>query len=214
MISANVAQPLTARMFLFGGAPSADAARGLARSLRQHGVARSALGGLRRLSGSALQAVDCEVASVAAGLLDVGLGEALVSAWRKHTALTQAAERTLAVGGSEEVVVLATHRVSWTYRPHVDLLLDGRKLKTFDFDLTVTFELHGVVAVVGRGDLVALRAGDCLITATLELEGQALARKQERMDVAFVVPLDPPVALLGEAASPHVGRRQRGALTS
>jgi hypothetical protein len=214
MISANVAQPVTARMFLFGGEPIADAAGGFARSIGHHGVARSALGGLRRLSGSALQAVDCEVASVVAGLLDVGLGDALVSAWRKHTALTEAAERTLTLRDSEEVVVLATHRVGWTYRPHVDLVLDGRKLKTFHFDLTATFELHGVVAVVRRGDLVALRAGDCLITATLELEGQALARKQERMDVAFVVPLDPPVPLLGETASPHVGRRQRGALTS
>ena len=91
--------------------------------------------------------------------------------WRRYSALTSAAERTLAAPGSEEVVLLATHRVTWTYEPHIDLLVDGRKVTSLELQMTVVFDLHGVAAVVQLGDLVALRGGGCLITATLAARG-------------------------------------------
>jgi hypothetical protein len=204
MNSPNQTPPLTALVFLSGDAEGDDTAEFLARELGQHDVARSALSGLRRISGPALHAVDCEIATVAAGLLDLGLGGAVVRAWRKYTAMTEAAERTLAVSGSEEVVVLATHRVTWTYQPHIDLLVDGKKITTFDFEMTVVYDLDGVVAVVRRGELVALRGGDCAITATLTLEGATLAQRQGRMDAALVVSLDRPIALLGKGSTPNI----------
>jgi hypothetical protein len=204
MNSPNQTPPLTALVFLSGDAEGDDTAEFLARELGQHDVARSALSGLRRISGPALHAVDCEIATVAAGLLDLGLGGAVVRAWRKYTAMTEAAERTLAVSGSEEVVVLATHRVTWTYQPHIDLLVDGKKITTFDFEMTVVYDLDSVVAVVRRGELVALRGGDCAITATLTLEGATLAQRQGRMDAALVVSLDRPIALLGKGSTPNI----------
>jgi hypothetical protein len=204
MNSPNQTPPLTALVFLSGDAEGDDTAEFLARELGQHDVARSALSGLRRISGPALHAVDCEIATVAAGLLDLGLGGAVVRAWRKYTAMTEAAERTLAVSGSEEVVVLATHRVTWTYQPHIDLLVDGKKITTFDFEMTVVYDLDSVVAVVRRGELVALRGGDCAITATLTLEGATLAQRQGRMDAALVVSLDRPIPLLGKGSTPNI----------
>jgi hypothetical protein len=204
MNSPKQTPPLTALVFLSGDAEGDDTTEILARELGQHDVARSALSGLRRISGPALHAVDCEIATVAAGLLDLGLGGAVVRAWRKYTAMTEAAERTLAVSGSEEVVVLATHRVTWTYQPHIDLLVDGNKITTFDFEMTVVYDLDGVVAVVRRGELVALRGGDCAITATLTLEGATLAQRQRRMDAALVVSLDRPIPLLGKGSIPNI----------
>lgn len=35
------------------------------------------------------------------------------------------------------------------------------------FELKVEFDLDGVVVVVRRGDLVALRCGECVVTARL-----------------------------------------------
>jgi hypothetical protein len=212
MTTATLTRPLTALAFLLDNVEGADAAEALARQLGEHHVARTALGGLRRLSGSALRAVDGEIAAVAAGLLDLGLGDNLVSAWRKYAAMTSAAERTLAAAGSE-MVLLATHRVTWTREPHIDLLVDGRKITTFEFQLEVVFDLHGVVAVVRRGDLVALRGGECLITATLTLEGQTLAQRHARTHLALLVPLDPPASLLGNPTTADAPLRQRGALT-
>ena len=112
----------------------------------------------------------------------------------------------IAVPGSEEVVVLATHRVAWSYDPHLDLLVDGVRVTTLDFALGVTFDLDGIVAVVRQGELVALRAGECTITASLTLQGATLAHRRARMHAAVVLPLRPPVPLLGDAMPPRGSR--------
>jgi hypothetical protein len=205
MSSADVTGPLSVRAFLLGEATGADTAEVLARSLRECGVARSAIHGLRGLSVSALQAVHREVATVADGLLNLDLGDILLSGWRKYTDLTKAAERTLASPGSEEVVVLATHRVVSTHRPSVDLIVDGAKVHTFIFELKVEFDLKGVVAVVRQGDLVALRCGECMVTATLTLEGTSLELSRKgRIDLALVVRLHPPIPLARQGHHPLV----------
>jgi hypothetical protein len=193
--------PLTARTFLLGRAAE-DGAEALAGAMREHDVARGAVDG-RCLSTSARRAVDAEIAAAAARLLDLPLGDALVSAWRTYDALVTAAERTVAVPGSEEIVVLATHRVAWSYDPHLDLLVDGVRVTTLDFELGVTFDLDGVVAVVRHGELVALRAGQCTITASLTLQGTTLAHRQGRTHAAVILPLEPPVRLVGDAVPPR-----------
>ena len=212
MSSVDVTGPLSARVFLLGGDTDADTAEVLARSLRESGVARSAIQGLRGLSVSALQAVHHEVATVADELLNLDLGDLLVSGWRKYTDLTKAAERTLARPDSEEVVVLATHRVVSTHHPSVDLVIDGAKVHTFIFELKVEFDLNGVVAVVRRGDLVALRCGECVVTATLTLAGTSLKRSRKgRIDLALVVRLHPPIPLARQGHPPPVSRLGRPA---
>jgi hypothetical protein len=210
MSEATITTPLTARDFLYGTEARADTANSLGQTLSRHGVARSALRGVRNLSTSALHAVDGEIGTVAQGLIDLDLGDVLVAGWRKYSALTNAAERTLAMPGSEEVVVLATHRVTSTHRPSVDLLVDGAKVNTFDFELKIVFDVVGLVAVVTSGDLVALRGGSCVITATLAIEGAQLGQRQAQGDLALMVQLHPPVPLLDTAAAARVTSQTRG----
>ncbi|MGH3899004.1 MAG: hypothetical protein ACRDTA_12300 [Pseudonocardiaceae bacterium] len=199
MSAPELTRPLTARIFLLGESQGEDTPERVARSLNERGITGSAVEGVRRLSASARKAVEDEIATVAEGLLDFDLGSVLVSGWRKYTELTCAAERTLAVPGSEEVVILAAHKVSSTHHPSIELLVDGVKVENFVFDLTVEFDLTGVVAVVQRGELVALRGGECTITVTLTFEKIPLVPPQKRkIDLAIVVPLHPPISLVRE----------------
>jgi hypothetical protein len=202
MSPATLTRSLTARSFLFDDTSGADTAEALNRSLGEHGVARTAIHGVGRLSGSALQAVDREIGTVTDGLLDLDIGDMLVSGWRKYAALTKAAHSTLAAPGSEEVVVLATHRITFTHRPQIDLFVDDVKVNTLGFQLTMVFDVNGLVAVVRSGELVALRGGECVLTATLSLEGGQLAQQQRRIDLPVVVRLRPAIALVGGDATP------------
>lgn len=64
------------------------------------------------------------------------------------------------------------------------------------FELKVEFDLNGVVAVVRRGDLVALRCGECVVTATLTLQGTSLKRsRKSRIDLPLAVRLNPAIPL-------------------
>lgn len=196
MSSTDVTAPVSARLFLLGDDTGADTAEVLARPLEESGVAGSAIQGLRGLSTSALQAVHRQVATVTNGLLNLDFGNLLVSGWRKYTDLTKAAKRTLVSLNSEEIVVLATHRVVSTHQPSVDLIVDGVKVHTMVFELKVEFDLNVVVAVVRRGDLVALRCGECVVTATLTLQGTSLKRsRKSRIDLPLAVRLNPAIPL-------------------
>lgn len=196
MTSTGLVGPVTARVFLLGDATESDTVDALGRSLEHRGVARSLLTGLRTLSGSAYHAVDREIAAAASGLLDLDLGDLLVAGWRKYSALIAAAERTVAYPGSEEVVVLATHRVTSTHRPYVDVLIDGAKIATLDFELTITFDLNAALAVVRDGALVALCPAECEVTATLALEHAELLQRQACLDLVPLVPVRPAIPLL------------------
>ena len=88
-----------------------------------------------------MQAVNREVAAVVDRLLELDLGE--LAGWRRYSELTKAAQRTLAHPGSQEMVVLASHRVVSTHHSRVDLLVDEARTHTFVFEVTVTFDQRG-----------------------------------------------------------------------
>ena len=67
--------------------------------------------------------------------------------------------------------------------------------KTFQLELKVAFDLTAVSAVVKLGNLVALRCGQCVVTATLTIDGARLAQRQQRVDLALDVPLHPAISL-------------------
>ncbi|MGH3873057.1 MAG: hypothetical protein ACRDSR_16385 [Pseudonocardiaceae bacterium] len=212
MSQAVVAESLSARMFLLGVHAGADTVEVLDRSLRRNGVARSAIQSLHSLSVSALRAVHQEVATVTDALLELDLGSILLAGWRKYADLTKAAERTLASPDIEEIVVLATHRVVSTHHPSVDLIVNGSKIHTFVFELKLEFNLDGVVAVVRQGGLVVLRGGECVLTATLTLEGTSLELSRKgRIDLALAVRLHPPILLARQDHHPPTSRLDRPA---
>jgi len=65
------------------------------------------------------------------------MGDLAVAGWRRHAALTAAADRTRVNPGSWEVVDLATHRITSVHRPYVELLLNDVHVATVRFELRV-----------------------------------------------------------------------------
>lgn len=217
MSNGTLAAPLNMRAFLFDDGTGTDTAEVVARTLRERGVTASALRGVGHLSAAAEHSVDREVAAVVDDLLALDLGDVLVSCWRKYSALTEAARRTLATPGSEEVVALASHEATATYCPYVDLFLDDIKLTTLEFKLAVTFLATGLAAVVRSGNLVAVEGGDCLATATLTLEGAPLTERRMHVDPSLVVNLRRGIPLLHEpadATTAHVPEQRTPPATS
>jgi hypothetical protein len=202
------APPLTVRALLLGRPDDSDAVGALSRTIAERGPARASLKAVRHLSASAVESVDQEVGAVAAGLLSMDLGEVLLTGWREYQALADAARRTRSAPGSEEVLALASHRVTCTYAPRVDLVVDNMRLHTFEFDMTATFDLTGLSAVVARGSLVALSGGDCLTTATLSLDREVIAQGQRKLAPHFLLPLNRPIPLLQPETTPPRQRPQ------
>lgn len=194
---------LTASDVLLGDSPGEDDTEALARSFGQRSVVQSGVKGLRHLSGAASKALTRQLAEVVIKSLDlVDLKDLLVSGWCKYKDLTDAALRTLAAVGAEELVALAAHRIVSTHHPSVDLIVKGVNVHTCVFDLSVAFDVNGVLAVVRRGELAALRGGTCLISAELGMaEVPLLPAQQRRVDLTKFVTLARPVRLLDKATA-------------
>ena len=57
----------------------------------------------------------------------------------------------------------------------------------------------GLEAVVRDGALAMVRAGECVVTATLTLDGARLAKKRHLVNLDLMVRLDPPRPLISES---------------
>lgn len=200
MTTATTQTGLTVRTFLFGGDTEDDLAV-LRQALSDHGVISQCGGELARLTQEAHQAANDSLASVTAGLLNLDLGDVLIYGWRTHERLVNAAKVTVRAPGREEVVQLGSHQVEWTKHPTIDLLVDGVRVHTFRFKLTIAFDVDVAAAVVREGKLVALKAGDGSVTGALTLDmpgGDAqLLRQERKINFHLIVHLGSGIPLLG-----------------
>ncbi len=199
MTTATTQTGLTARTFLLGGGTEDDVAV-LRHALSEHGVISHCGGELTRLVPEARQAADDALASVAAGLLDLDLGDVLIYGWRTHDRLVNAAKQTMRAPRRQEVVQLGSHQVIWTKQPTVDLLLDGVRVHTFHFQLTIVFEVDVASAIVEKGKLTALKAGDGSVAGTLTLRMPGgdiqLLQQKRNINLHVIVHLGSGIALL------------------
>lgn len=190
---------VTAGRFLFGAGE--DTSRSLSQALGQV-VDLSSLA-VWLPSAAARKAAVREAAGAIADLVELDVVDVLVAGWRTHAALTAAARRTLAAPDSTEVVDLATHRITSTHRPWVDVVIDEVHVVKLDLELHLELVVRGVVAVVRHGRLVDLQFLGCDVVTSLSVEGIEVARQDGALDPSLVgdfgdgIPLTP-----GPAAPP------------
>ena len=199
MTSTTTQTDLTVRTFLLGSGAEDDVAV-LRHALSEHGVVSQCGGELARLMPEARQAADDTLASVTAGLLHIDLGDVLIYGWRTHDRLVNAAKETIRVPGRQEVVQLGSHQVTWTKHPTIDLLVDGARVHTFRFQLTIVFEVDVAAAIVQEGKLAALKAGDGSVAGALTLEMPAgdiqLLHQERKINLHLIVHLGSGIPLL------------------
>jgi hypothetical protein len=185
---------VSAAAFLFGD--EKDSVKALAAAIKEEGVVGAATSGLGTLSRTALRAVGDHVAEVAHDLVDLDFDDIIVDGWRKFAALHAAAERTCAEGGSSEVVDLASHSITSTHTPRVELEIDGSPVATLTFELSLTFTIRAVVATVNEGRLVRLGAGLVDVQGSLTAAGKQLAKRSGHFDLRLLIRLGDGIPLL------------------
>lgn len=216
MTTAIPTQPMTTAAFFFPGSGSigpvdvvsSDQAsiEAMADALRQQGALGSISAAVKTLSRAGLGAVSNQIATAANGLLDVDLGDLVVAGWCQFADLTAAAKRTAAAPGSVEVVELATHSITWTHNPQIDVLVNDARVATVHFELSIRFKVKGLVATVRYGRLVGFSSGGCEVTGTLAAAGRQLAQREAQFQLPLLVRLGDGIPLLHSGREPAVGQ--------
>jgi hypothetical protein len=211
MTTAIATQPMTTAAIFFGGDDDSvfglvdgNQARidALADALTENGALSSVAAAATTLSRAGLGAVGHEIAVLAHGLLDLDLADVVVAGWCKFADLTAAAKRTLTTPGNAEIVELATHSITWTHNPQVAVLVNGTRVATVRFDMSIKFTIKALVAAVHHGRLIRLDSGGCDVTGTLAAEGKQLAKRQAHFQLPLLLHLGNGIPLLGTTVHP------------
>ena len=72
----------------------------------------------------------------------------------------EASRRTLQEPGKKEVIRFASHRLTTTRHPVVDLTVSGVRLYSAHFTVTVNFDVDLAVGVIEQGKLTPIPIGD------------------------------------------------------
>jgi hypothetical protein len=184
--------PKTAADLLFG--PGANASEALAKQIlpADANLERT----LKHLPQPTREAAVHEAATEAAGLLDADLLGLLVAGWRAHHDLADAAERTRAAPGSTELVDLIKHQITTTWQPSVSVLVDGKQVAILRFTVSLVFDVGTVVAGIRAGLLIAIHAGRCDVTATLNFQGTDVLTTRTHLELPGVIDFSPGIRLL------------------
>lgn len=153
---------------------------------------------LRKVPATLRQAVVRETTGAARDLLNADLIGFLVSGWQKHREVIAAARRSVAAPGSIELVDLATHQITATQRPAVNLLVDNRQTATVELGLSVVFTVSALVAGIRGGRLVAVHSGRCDVTANLAVQDTQVISRQVAFELPGIIPLGRGIALLAD----------------
>jgi hypothetical protein len=146
-----------------------------------------------------------ETINAAKGVLNVDLAGFLVSGWQKHREVIAAARRTVAAPGSIELVDLATHQITATQRPAVNLLVDNHRVATVELGLSLVFDISALMAGIRGGRLVAVYSGRSDVTATLAIQDTEVISRQVHLELPGIIPLGRGIRLLadhGHSAGP------------
>jgi len=153
---------------------------------------------LRNIPATLREAVARETSGAAKGLLNVDLIGFLGAGWQKHREVIAAARRTVAAPGSIELVDLATHQITATQRPAVNLLVDNHQTATVELGLSVVFTISALVAGIRGGRLVSVHSGRCDATATLAIQNTKVISRQVAFKLPGIIPLGRGIALLAD----------------
>lgn len=125
--------------------------------------------------------------------------DVLVGAWKTRSALLEAARETHETPGLVRHVNLARYGVPWDYELRLDIMVDGAKVMTLEFVLTLSFEVTALAAVVRKGALTKISSGRYAVVAVLKVEDHTVAEGERVFGLAEELDLGTGIALIKQA---------------
>jgi len=119
-----------------------------------------------------------------AALLDIPLQDVIVRAWNEGKLFEKYLDPEKYDPDEIISIVLKDHDVTSSHAPNIDVLFNGDKIYSIDFQLELTLTLEGVILQIQGGRIREIQAGRIKGEGTLKCENLILfTRETETMDL-------------------------------
>ncbi|MDM7915948.1 MAG: hypothetical protein ACE15D_14990 [Candidatus Eisenbacteria bacterium] len=132
------------------------------------------------LAGRFLPTAAARVAEALLELLDVPLPEILKSAWGEYEALLPYTDPKRYPPDRTVRVSLGTHTVRSSWKPRIELLVDGDVVHTLPCAVTVLLRFDGVDLWIRGGAIREAAIAGCRLAMRVRVAGAVLAEKRTR----------------------------------
>lgn len=113
-------------------------------------------------------------------LLRLSLFDVFAFAWNKRRDLLKFKDRARFPENTTESTPLLPHTIETTYKPVVDVSIDGQKVSSFEFELQLSLEIEAGILEIRNGRIMALKSGEISGAAKLSCQGMELAQSESR----------------------------------
>jgi hypothetical protein len=128
----------------------------------------------------------------AGGLLDIRLLDVMCWAWEKGRELEAYRDTERYPPDKTFSVPLVEHKITSTHTPHVDILMNHKKVGCINFAVNIEIAIKAMTLEIRNARIKKIHAGDCKAKGRFLCEGVLLAERESK-------PLDLPGTIdLGE----------------
>jgi hypothetical protein len=120
-----------------------------------------------------------EGAQMVRKLVHVSIADVLTGGWNQHARFAKYTDPQFP---PEKVsrVPLATHHIKSTYKPYIELLVDGKTSGTIPLTLEVDLVVEGVILVIQGGRFMRVEAGRTRLTGALKCAESKVCERSTR----------------------------------
>jgi hypothetical protein len=113
-------------------------------------------------------------------VVSVPIEKIFAGAWNAHRALRAYADPKQHPREEVNLVPLDEHTIRTSYKPRLDILIEGSKIKSIEFDLELELEIQAAVLKIQGGRIREIEVGSCKGKAKLSWKEGVLAEPKTR----------------------------------
>jgi hypothetical protein len=121
-----------------------------------------------------------EASGMVSRLASVSLAEVLIGGWQQHSRFAKYTDPAQFPPEKVSRVPLATHDISSTYEPYIQLLLDGKDSGKIPLEVKLTVTLEGLVLVIQDGRFMRTELGRAKLTGSLKCNKTTICERATR----------------------------------
>jgi hypothetical protein len=141
-----------------------------------------------RLPPLTRQQVLGQLGSAVTELHRITIADALTTAWQVSRTLSRAGHESLRTGRPQPVH-LNGMAIPVEYAPTLEVIVNGHRIATVETAIQLSLELFNFDGAVSNGHLVELRSDTFDVAVGFSVQGQVLAQRTTRLNLAVEMPL-------------------------